>query len=359
MNGAWQATQLLDTSLGISTFGEDEQRNLYVANYNNGTIFSVTDNVPASTPTPTPTPTPVTSMVQFSATEFPVTEDCTAVTIGVTRTGATDAIQTVGYVTNENSANQKADFTHAEGNLVFAAGEVAKSFTVLITEDAYAEGPENVALELRNPAGGTSLGNPSIATLIIIDDETTNGIANPIDHNETFVAQHYHDFLNRQADPQGLAFWTEQLQLCGSDIVCLDDRRENVSAAFFLSVEFQSTGFLVVRLYKASFTDSVARPRALPRYTEFLRDSQEVGRGVVVGQADWEQQLADNILNFARTWVQRADFVDRFPNTMPAAAYVDALFANSGVVPTTGERNAASLSLAAAVWANELMLCCL
>lgn len=341
VNGGWQATELLDTSLGISTFGEDEQGNLYIANYNNGTIFSVTDNVPAPTPTPTPSPTPITSTVQFNATEFQVTEDCTGVVVGVTRTGATDAVQTVGYVTNENSANQEADFTYAEGNLVFAPGEAVKSFTVLITEDAYAEGTENLTLALRNPAGGTSLGTPSTATLIITDDETTNGTTNPIDDNATFVAQHYHDFLNREADPQGLAFWTGQLQLCGSDPVCLDDRRENVSAAFFLSVEFQSTGFLEVRLYKASFTDSAARPRGLPRYAEFLRDSQEVGRGVVVGQPNWEQQLADNILSFARTWVQRADFLQNFPTSMPTEAYVDALFANSQVVPTTAERNAA------------------
>ncbi len=130
---------------------------------------------------------------------------------------------------------------------MFAPGEAEKSFTVLITEDAYAEGTENLTLELRNPAGGTSLGNPSMATLNITDDETVNGTTNPIDDNATFVAQHYHDFLNRQADSQGLAFWTGQLQVCGSDPVCLDDRRENVSAAFFLSIEFQKTGFLVVR----------------------------------------------------------------------------------------------------------------
>ncbi len=83
------------------------------------------------------------------------------------------------------------------------------------------------------------------------------------------------------------------------------------------------------------------RPRGLPRYTEFLRDTQEVGRGVVVGQANWEQDLANNILSFARAWVQRADFVASFPTSMTAAAYVDGLFANSKVVPTTAERNAA------------------
>ena len=139
VSGVWQATELLDTDLGISTFGEDEQGNLYVANYS-GTIFSVTDNDPPLTPTPTPTPTPINSTVQFSATEFQVTEDCTGVVISVTRTGVLDATQTVGYITNENTANQEADFTHAEGTLVFAPGEAMKSFTVLISEDAYAEG---------------------------------------------------------------------------------------------------------------------------------------------------------------------------------------------------------------------------
>ncbi len=62
--------------------------------------------------------------------------------ISVTRTGILDAAQTVGYVTNENTANQEADFTHAEGTLVFAPGDGMKSFTVLISEDAYAEGTE-------------------------------------------------------------------------------------------------------------------------------------------------------------------------------------------------------------------------
>jgi glucose/arabinose dehydrogenase len=341
VGGVWQATELLDTNLGISTFGEDEQGNLYVANYNNGTIFNVTDNAPAATPTPTPTPTMITSTVQFSAAQVQLTEDCTGVVIAVTRTGTLDAAQTVGYVTNEGTANQEADFTHAEGTLMFAPGEAAKTFTVLISEDAYAEGPETLTLELRNPALGTSLGSPSLAMLTINDDETVNGTTNPIDDHATFVAQHYHDFLNREADPSGRAFWIGQLESCGSDPVCLDDRRENVSAAFFLSIEFQKTGFLVARIYKASFPDSVMRPRGLPRYAEFLRDTQEVGRNVVVGQVNWEQDLASNILNFARAWVQRPDFLVNFPTSMTAATYVDGLFGNLAVAPTTAERNAA------------------
>ena len=207
-SGVWQATELLDSDLGISTFGEDEQGNLYVANYNNGTIFSVTDNDHAdSTPTPTPTPTPITSTVQFNAAQFQVTEDCTGVVIGVTRTGNLDATQTVGYITNENTANQEADFTHAEGTLVFAPGEAMKSFTVLISEDAYAEGTRDLDADVEKSGRRDQSRHPNMATLTITDDETVNGTTNPIDDNATFVAQHYHDFLNREADPQGLAFW--------------------------------------------------------------------------------------------------------------------------------------------------------
>jgi hypothetical protein len=62
---------------------------------------------------------------------------------------------------------------------------------------------------------------------------------------------------------------------------------------------------------------------------------------VVVGQGSWEQQLAANMLAFARTWVQRPDFVASFPTTMTAADYVDGLFANSQVLPLPNERNAA------------------
>jgi uncharacterized repeat protein (TIGR01451 family) len=45
-SGVWQTTELLDTTFNISTFGEDEAGNLYVADYATGTIYNVTDNVP-------------------------------------------------------------------------------------------------------------------------------------------------------------------------------------------------------------------------------------------------------------------------------------------------------------------------
>jgi hypothetical protein len=95
-------------------------------------------------------------------------------------------------------------------------------------------------------------------------------------------------------------------------------------------------------MYKASFTNTLQRPRGLPRYREFLRDAQEIGRGVVVSQGNWQQQLADNIVNFARQWVARPEVLAALPDTgTNADQYVDTLFLNSEVTPSALERNAA------------------
>src|SRR5215208_582202 len=79
--------------------------------------------------------------------------------------------------------------------------------------------------------------------------------ANPIDTVDFFVRQHYLDFLGREPDPAGLAFWTNEITSCG-DAGCVGAKRVNVSAAFFLSIEFQNTGYLVERMYKAAYGDA-------------------------------------------------------------------------------------------------------
>src|SRR5262249_51472763 len=70
---------------------------------------------------------------------------------------------------------------------------------------------------------------------------------NSIDSTNFFVHQHYIDFLNREPDQAGFDFWTSQINSCGGDAQCIELKRINVSAAFFLSIEFQETGYLVYR----------------------------------------------------------------------------------------------------------------
>ncbi|HEX5707384.1 MAG TPA: Calx-beta domain-containing protein, partial [Pyrinomonadaceae bacterium] len=300
---------------------------------------------PGPTPTPspippTPTPTPVQTVVQFSADVYPVTEGCVARIITVQRTGPTGATTTVKYVAQNQTAGQRGDFTFATGVLTFAPGETSKQFVVLISDDGYAEAAETARLVLSNPTNGT-LGVRSSALLRFSDNETADRASNLIEETAAFVCQHYHDFLNRQSDAAGQEFWENQIDGCGTDEGCRADRRINVSAAFFLSVEFQNTGYFVFRHYRASFLNSGQRPRGLPRYGEFLRDTQEIQRGIIVGQGNWQAQIEQGKQTFSLRWVQRADFLADYPESMSRDQYIDKLFATSGVTPTTQERNAA------------------
>jgi hypothetical protein len=286
------------------------------------------------------TATPLVSNVQFAQASYNTPEDVTFVTVTVTRTGDTSSTSTVDYATADGTASERSDYTTGVGTLRFAPGEMSKTIDLLISEDSFVEGLETFSISLSNPVGAT-LGSPSIAT-VQINDDLTEPATNAIDDTLIFVGQHYHDFLNRQGDTSGLNFWMSEISSCGSNASCIDAKRQNVSAAYYLSIEFLGTGFQVIRIYKATFIDTTARPRGLPRYREFLRDAQEIGRGIVVGQGNWQQQLSDNTLNFARAWVQRPEVLAVLPDTgtLPDQ-YVDKLFTNSEVTPTASERSAA------------------
>ena len=198
-------------------------------------------------------------------------------------------------------------------------------------------------LTLSNPSANAGLGTPSSSTLTIADD-VTEPAANPIDDSTNFVRQHYHDFLNREPDPTdvaGLNFWVNQIESCGSDQACRDLRRVNVSAAFFLSIEFQQTGFYVYRTYKTAFAD--LNPPTVPvpvRYREFVRDTKEVQRGVIVGQGAWQAQLDANKQAYALAFVARPEFLSRYPASTTATAFVDTLNGNAGNVLSPSERAA-------------------
>ncbi len=163
---------------------------------------------------------------------------------------------------------------------------------------------------------------------------------NSIDDPQFFVIQHYRDFLNREPDPGGLAFWTNEITSCGNNTQCIEIKRINVSAAFFLSIEFQETGYLVYKFYKAAYGNLPGAPVPL-KFNEFLPDTQQIGQGVVVGVGNWQTQLENNKQTFASQFVARSRFTTAFPNSSTPAQFVDALFANAGVTPSAAERTAA------------------
>ena len=258
-----------------------------------------------------------------------------AITVTVTRTGLTSTRATVDFTSSDGTAKQKGDYTFATGRLIFESGETQKTFQLLVNEDNYVEGPESATVVLQNPQGGT-LGAPSNASLQIVDDGAEQS-SNPIDEARNFVCQQYHDFLYRQPDEAGEDFWTGRIAECGSDAACIRVRRANVSAAFFLSIEFQQTGYFVIRTHKAAFGSA----KSNPRYGVFLRDQRQIGDGVVIGQAGSFEKLEANRQKYLEEFVTRPEFVGDFPQGQPAASYVDKLFSNAEVTPSAAERAAA------------------
>jgi hypothetical protein len=272
---------------------------------------------------------PPSKTIQFSQSAYSVQEELGALTVTVTRSGDTSAGASVDYQTVDGSSAQKTDFEYAAGTLIFAPGETAKTFTLLINEDSYLEGNESFSLMLSNPVGG-SLGTEGTAAVTIIDDPSEPAV-NTVDDPQSFVYLHYHDFLNRVPDAAGLAFWTDQITSCGANQTCIDSARANVSAAFYLSIEFQQTGYLLYLMQKESYA-------TMPSYAAFMRDLQEISRGVVVKSPGWQQKLSDNQAKFAEAWANRAKFKAVYDG-LSNDAYVNTLYANAGIVPAPAERN--------------------
>ena len=212
--------------------------------------------------------------------------------------------------------------TDANGNYRFTNVPVEQFYTVTPFITNYHFSPASRSYSLT--------ANQSDATFTGTRDEVASG--NVIDTPEYFVRQHYLDFLGREPDNDGLAFWSNQMRGCGNDYNCLERRTINVSAAYFLSIEFKRTGGLVHGLYEVSYGRA-------PRFAEFLPDTLRVGRDVVVNQGDWESQLARNTDEFLNDWVERAAFRAAYDN-LSNEGYVEALIGNAGVSFTDSERAA-------------------
>jgi len=153
--------------------------------------------------------------------------------------------------------------------------------------------------------------------------------------SDFFVNQQYVDFLSRFPDQSGFDFWVNEIVTCGGNATCIDLRRANTSGAFFLSIEFRETGYLVYRVHKTSFG-------TLPLYSKFMPDSRAVGKDVVVNQGNWQGKLEENKVAFLNAWVGSSEFIAAYPLNMTADAYVDKLITTIGV--TSGEVDGANLA---------------
>jgi hypothetical protein len=278
--------------------------------------------------------------VQFSAPAAPVAEDGGSVALTITRTGDTSGVTTVDFETSDGTAVQKRDYTFNSGTVRFNPGDTSKTIRILIVDDDFVEGSENFKVALSNVSGGFVIADPNQVTVTITDNDSVPPVSNPADDPTFFVRQHYLDFLGREPDAAGLSFWVGQITACGANPSCIAAARVNVSAAFFLSIEYQETSGAAVRIQRVAFGKFSADPALRVSYLQFMRDTRQIGAGVIVGQPGYDTLLEQNKQAYALQVVNNPAFLARFP-IMPAAAYVDALIASTGVTLTSAERTAA------------------
>lgn len=246
--------------------------------------------------------------VEFSSSSYEGTEGTHSVLITVSRSGDTSQPAEIRYSMTDQTARQNQDYIQAAGVLQFSPSETAKTFSVLIVDDGWAEGTSETArLALTSPHG-VLLGERRIAALTI-HDNNTEVTANPIEDPNNFVRQHYGDFLARQPDAAGLSYWSNQIMSCGGDQACIASRRVGVSAAFFVESEFQETGGFVFRLYRSALGRQ-------PLYSEFIPD-----RGYLISFP--ELGAAKDLLS--EEFTLRDEFQLAYPENLTAEQFIDRL----------------------------------
>jgi uncharacterized delta-60 repeat protein len=175
-------------------------------------------------------------------------------------------------------------------------------------------------------------------------DGSQRSCPNPIDCNEFFVRQHYQDFLNREPDAPGLAHWAGEITACDdpsrrqpgeSLALCIERKRADTSAAFFLSPEFQYTGYFVYRLYKGSLIKNGAG--RIPTHQEFLRDVRRVAIGIIQNNQLSALTIEANKKAFAEEFTQRAEFRSLY-DPLSNFDYVERLFQTTGINVSAQEK---------------------
>jgi uncharacterized protein (TIGR03118 family) len=284
-----------------------------------------------------PTTATATSLIQFATDTFAIGEGSGHIDITIIRAGDASGTATVNVNTYDesqlNHGSQKSDYEIALSKVTFNPGETSKTVRVLIVNDIFDENDETVNLALSNAFGaGVGLGSPNAATLTILDNDTGAPATNPVDDSTFFVRQQYLDFLNREPDPGGLAFWVNNIESCGSNAQCREVRRIDTSAAFFLSIEFQRTGLLSILANKAAFGASALGSVGPVLYGQFEKDSQQLQKDLVFGTPSFDAQLEANKQAYFNDFVGRPEFSDKF-GSMTNTQYVDSLLASAGIDP--------------------------
>jgi uncharacterized delta-60 repeat protein len=242
---------------------------------------------------------------------------------------------------------------NGNGSLDATFGGTGTVITPIVTQVYYSSGANAIAIQPDGKivaAGGVVDRSFDLFDFALVryqgDSASPASCPNPIDCADFFVRQHYQDFLNRAPDAPGLAHWAGEITACddasrrqpGESLrQCTDRKRTNTSAAFFLSPEFQYTGYYVYRLYKGSLIQNGAG--RFPTNQEFLRDVSQVASGIIQNNQLSAAVIEANKKAFAEDFIKRAEFRTLY-DPLSNFDYVERLFQTTGISVTANVKQA-------------------
>jgi plastocyanin len=300
---------------------------------------------PTPTPTPSPSPSPSPQWLPVVLTDQQIDQLKSWTLGGRTSIYVRPKFPDAGYrIVSWGQPVQTGNTFNVNANVEKFTG--ASTQAVVTTAQIYDLGPlPNGTYTFNFNTSG------SLAKSVQFTVSNTTPLPNPIDDQRQFVRQQYLDFLNREPDGPGWDFWTDNITRCSdparrpalqTEPECISRQRETTSAAFFISPEFQNTGYFVLRVYRGSLNRFSYFGGSVPADNskdEFTRDHAAVSAGIVVNN-----QLDSSVINgnkqaFVNQFVTRAEFLAIYGG-LTNNQYVDKLFQTTGVTPTVAERNA-------------------
>ncbi|KAG7297745.1 hypothetical protein JYU34_018463 [Plutella xylostella] len=149
---------------------------------------------------------------RFDPDHYTVFENCGSFEVHVVRAGDPGGEASVQYSTDDGTAEAGSDYIAAQGTLVFKPGEVEKTFQVQVIDDDVFEEDEHFYVRLSSPKGAV-LGNPSTATVVILDDDHSGMFSFPQRDFELTESVGTYDLrVTRTAGARGkvrVPYWTE------------------------------------------------------------------------------------------------------------------------------------------------------
>jgi hypothetical protein len=182
-NGTALAGSDYSTAAGTLTFNSGVTKQTFTVSISNDTLVEPSETVNLTLSSPgggailgarstavmTITSEDKGGTLQLSAGTYSASEAGPTALITVTRTGGTASEVTLDFDASPGTAVPGTNFVPVSGTLVFASGELSKTFAVLILDDQVAGANTTVNLTIGNAGGGGTLGAPTSGVLWIVD----------------------------------------------------------------------------------------------------------------------------------------------------------------------------------------------